>query len=97
MFKVKITPRARNNLNSILKYISNFSPHLANEVNKSFYEKLILIEQFPRIYKMVSYRKSKKREYRGFYINKYIVIYFIRNNLVQIVRVIPCKSKENSI
>lgn len=53
-FYVRVTRLAEYKLYNILDYIGNYSLKLSLKIEKSFYKKLILIEQFPRIYQKIS-------------------------------------------
>jgi len=91
-YYVRNTRLAEQDLDDILEYISAYSPKLAFRIQKSFYKKLILLEQFPRMYIKIKSKQFPFVEHRSFVINKYIFVYLIQNNIVEITRVLPCRS-----
>jgi len=83
---VLISKQARKDLHCISKYLSQFSKKYYLKFYQKFIKNISLIKFFPEMYPLL----DKDYTYRKMVIDKYVVFYTIRNNVILIVRIFSC-------
>ena len=82
-YNIKYTPNFKRNFNNILYYVSH-----KKEFYSKFKIKLESIKLFPNMYSKIINSNIRK-----FLIDEYIVLYQISKNTINVLNIIPKKSK----
>ncbi len=88
VYKIEYLPIAENDLTEIIDYIKIRSPKKALEYLDIFDEKISKLEQFPEIGKLPKDIRLKKLGYRIIIIDNYLVFYVIKENVIEIRRIL---------
>lgn len=86
--KLRINPRVADDLKEIQDHIAEDNEEAAEKTVYEIYKSLENIQQFPNIGASLSKRVSFKTDYKYLVYENYIVLYRIRQDLVEIYRVI---------
>jgi len=84
--KVIMSKQARKDLHYIFKYLSKISKNYYSKFYQKFINNISLIKFFPKTYPLL----DKNYTYRKMVIDKYIIFYTIKNNVILIVRIFSC-------
>ncbi len=93
MHKIRYLPLARRDLTEIIVYISDHlkSPKAAMDLLNSFDESISKLEQFPYMFRVYQPIKELENEYRLLPVNNYAVFYVVKENIVEIHRIVYAK------
>jgi len=86
-FDVSITPRAAEELEEALKYISRYSASAAVKLSGEFRQKIRLLERSPYQYAPLPEQRRGGYQYRQVVFGKYRAIYRIETDQVYIIRI----------
>ena len=87
--KVIIFPSFSENFYQIIKNISEYSIPLSQKNRKELYSKISYIKKYPRMYQTIKIINQK--EIRKIVIKKYVILYSINNNNINILNIYPQK------
>lgn len=91
-YKIRLTKRARNELENIYNYISKtlIAEKVANNLMEKIENEFLILEDMPKAFRVIKKYKHIDFEYRKIVINTYIIIYHIEeeNKIVYIDRII---------
>lgn len=90
-YKVLVFPSAQKDLTEIKTYYTNVLKTQSNAIFEKFLEQIKLLKEFPTVYPVHSDPFLRLIQYRVFSIDNYLVFYVIKNDEVQIHRVIFAK------
>lgn len=92
-YNVKIYPIAKKDLLKIVEYINELSPEAALNQYDSLTGGIISLKNLPKSCPFLKNDNLKRRGYRFFIIDNYLVLFIIKDNEVQIRRIIYSKRK----
>lgn len=87
-YKVKIYPKAQRDLKEIVDYLNTLSPQSALEYYDIIIERIESLSEMPKRCALVKDVSLRAKGYRFATVKNYIVFYCIKNNEVQIRRII---------
>jgi plasmid stabilization system protein ParE len=89
-YKISYLPLAMRDIEEITYYIVNTleAPRAALSLRDSIDTAVKKLEEFPYMYRIYPFKKPMKYEYRKFQVKNYAVFYTVKNNIVEIQRVI---------
>lgn len=85
--KVIILPSFSEDFHQIIENISEYSIPLSKKLRKELYSKISYIKQYPRMYQTIKIINQK--EIRKIVISKYVILYSINNNIINILNIYP--------
>lgn len=88
--KVIYTPSFLEDFYNTINNTSKYSTSLSQKIKKEFYSKISYLQEYPKMYQVI--KIINKKEIRKFVIKKYVVLYSINNNIVNILNIYPQKS-----
>lgn len=88
--KVIYTPSFLEDFYNTLYNISKYSTPLSQKIKEKFYSKISYLQEYPRMYQVIKIINQK--EIRKIIISKYVILYSINNNIVNILNIYPQKS-----
>ena len=89
-YKINITSSCFEDLEQYIKSTSKYSISLAQKIKEEFYSKIPNLQQYPRMYQTIKIINSK--EIRKIVIKKYVILYSIDENYINILNIYPQKS-----
>lgn len=89
-YRVTITSSCLEDLDQYVKNTFKYSVSLSQKIKKEFYSKISYLQVYPKIYQIIKIINQK--EIRKIVIKKYVVLYSINNNIVNILNIYPQKS-----
>ena len=90
--KLKVSPRARRNIDSIISYIARDNPVKADEINVKIEKVLRKLTANPMLGRNLETQLGRPTRLRIFVVTpNYLVIYFVRGEMVHISRVVHAK------
>lgn len=90
-YDVVVTPSAQKDLTEIKSYFANVLKTSSNSIFEKFLEQVRILKTHPFIYKAHQDSLLKLVGYRVIPIDKYLMFYVVRSNMVQIHRVLYAK------
>ena len=91
-YKVVLTVRAKEELDSIYYYISKslMADKAANNLMNKIHNSILRLEEIPESCSLIEQYKDKRYQYRKLVINNYVAIYRVdkENKKVYIVRIV---------
>ncbi|CQR70501.1 Plasmid stabilization system protein [Sporomusa ovata DSM 2662] len=93
MYEIKYLPLARKDLTDIVTYITDHlkASKAAMDLLNALYESISRLEQFPYSCKVYQPIKALKGEYRILPVKNYAVFYVVKEQVVEIHRVVYAK------
>lgn len=87
MHKILILPIAEQDLENIIDYLAQFYEETALDQYDRIIKKIFELRDFPELYEVYSCN-SGTMEYRRIVIDKYLVFYVIKNETIEIHRIL---------
>lgn len=94
MYEISYLPIAKKDLTEIINYISDHlkAPTAAINLLEDFNEAILRLQQFPFSCKVYDSKvKDFENEYRFLQVNNYLVFYIVKENIVEIHRILYSK------
>ena len=88
-YKVNIVFSCLEDLDQYVKNTSKYSISLSQKIRKELYSKISYIKKYPRMYQTIKIINQK--EIRKIVIKKYVILYSINNNNINILNIYPQK------
>lgn len=96
-YKVKIYPTAQQDLKDIVDYLNTLSSEAATSYYDEIVEKVQSLSSMPERYPLCRDQQLRLRGYRKLVIRQYIVFFVIRDNTVQIRRILYGRRQYESL
>lgn len=90
-FEIVYLPVAQRDIKDIVSYIKRDSPNAAMKMIKTFDERIKILADFPESGKVPKDVRLKYSGYRIVVVGNYLVFYVIKNNTVEIRRILHGK------
>ena len=87
-FKVEIFPAAKSDLLEMIEYLNTLSPEVAIKQYDSIINKVSTLTEMPQRCPLLKTNELRQKGYRTFFIDNYIVFYVIKDNVVEIRRIL---------
>lgn len=87
-YKVEFLQSAIDDLEEIVLYIAKDSPKSAMELHDKIIESATRLEEFPSLGRLVPDKKLRENGFRLIVIDKYLLLYKIYNEEINILRVL---------
>lgn len=90
MYEIRYLPLARKDLHEIISYITEQlkAPKAALDLLDAFDEAINHLRKFPYSYKVYQNFKPLEDEYRVLRVKNYLIFYVVKDNIVEIRRII---------
>lgn len=88
--KVITSPSFPEDFYQTVENISNYSILLSQKIKKELPLKISYLQEYPRMYQIIKIINQK--EIRKIVISKYVILYSINNNIINILNIYPQKS-----
>lgn len=89
-YKINFSSSCPKDLDEYVKNASKYSIQLSRKIKEEFYSKISYLQEYPRMYQTIKIINQK--EIRKIVISKYVILYSINNNIINILNVYPQKS-----
>ncbi len=87
--KLIISPSFSEDFYQIIENVSNYSIPLSQRIKKELRLKILYLQEYPRMYQVIKIINQK--EIRKIIISKYVILYSINNNNINILNIYPQK------
>lgn len=87
-YKIKIFPAAKSDLIEMIEYLNRLLPDVAIKQYDNIIKKVSTLVEMPERCPLLKTNELRQKGYRAFIIENYIIFYVIKDNIVEIRRIL---------
>ena len=88
LYKVRLSPLAKESFKQIIEYIRNESSDNAIKVRMRVNQHIKNLNTFPRRYRREPYLADRNGEFRSFGVDSLLIIYQVESNIVTVLDIV---------